>query len=113
VSCSPGDRKGGAAHLPTLVIEILSEHENGEFTRKRDAYMGSAKIRDYVIVDSTRQYAIRYFWQQGEFLNSEYYRGPLPLESLGITLAFSDIYAGANVLFVLHPIRPDGPQIPR
>jgi Uma2 family endonuclease len=111
VSCSAGDRKGGAAHFPTLVIEILSE--NGEFTKKRDAYMASAKIREYVIIDSTRQYAIRYFWHNGDFSSSEYYRGPLPLESLGLALTFADIYAGANVPFVLHPVRPDGPQLVR
>ncbi len=55
VSCFPDDRKGNAAHFPTLVIEILFEHENGEFTKKRDAYMGSAQIREYVIIDSTRR----------------------------------------------------------
>jgi Uma2 family endonuclease len=63
VSCFPDDRKGGAPHLTTLVVEILSEPENGEFTKKRDAYMGSAQIHEYVIIDSTRQYAIRYEWR--------------------------------------------------
>jgi Uma2 family endonuclease len=108
VSCFPDDRKGNAAHFPTLVIEILSEHENAEFTKKRDAYMGSAKIHEYIIVDSTRQYAIRYEWRQSDFLVSEYYRGPVPLNSLNIVLEFSDIYAGTTVPFVIHPIKADG-----
>lgn len=107
-SCYPDDRKGNAAHLPTLVIEILSEHENGQFTKKRDVYMGSAQIHEYVIIDSTRQYAIRYEWRDRNFIVSEYYRGPLPLDSLNVILEFRDIYAGTTAPFVIHPIRADG-----
>src|ERR1017187_8340300 len=111
VSCSSEDRKGSAAHLPTVVIEILSDHGNGEFTTKRDAYMGSAKCQEYVIVDSTRQNAFRYSWTGDRKLSiAEYYRGPLLLTSLDLILTFEDIYARTNVPFALHPIRPDDEQ---
>ena len=108
VSCSPHDRKGPAAHFPILVIEILSDHGGGEFTKKRDAYMASARIKDYAIIDSTRQYAICYSWTQDRrFAVREYYHGPLVLSSLDMAVAFSDIYAGTGVPFVLHPVHGD------
>jgi Uma2 family endonuclease len=107
VSCQAQDRKGPAAHYPTLVIEILSDHGGGEFTKKRDAYMLCAHIREYVIVDSTRQYAIRYFWNDRHFSVQEYYRGPIQLSSVDLSLAFHDIYADTKVPFVLHPVHSD------
>ena len=108
VSCTPDDRKGRAAHYPVLVVEILSDHGGGEFTKKRDAYMASARIKEYVIVDSTRQYAICYAWTDDRrFTVREYYRGPLVLRSLDMSLTFSDIYAGTSVPFVLHPVHAD------
>jgi Uma2 family endonuclease len=111
VSCSPDDRKGPAAHYPTLVIEILSEHSGGEFTKKRDAYMGSARIHEYLIIDSLRQYAIQYIWRERQFLVREYYLGPIAFESLSLLIPFQEIYASTNVPFVLHPIHPDNEQI--
>jgi Uma2 family endonuclease len=60
ISCAPEDRRGGAAHFPTIVVEILSQHGGSEFTRKKEAYLRSARLTDYYIVDSTRRYVFRY-----------------------------------------------------
>lgn len=108
VSCSAEDRKGPAAHFPSVVIEILSDHVGGEFTTKRDAYMRSAKIVEYIIIDSTRQYAVRYWWTSDRRLAAQdFYRGPLPLSSLDMSIAFTEIYAGTNVPFVVLPVHED------
>jgi Uma2 family endonuclease len=108
VSCSAEDRKGAAAHFPCVVIEILSDHVGGEFTKKRDAYMRSAKIVEYIIIDSTRQYAVRYWWTADRRLAAQdFYRGPLPLSSLDMNITFSQIYAGTSVPFVVHPVHDD------
>jgi Uma2 family endonuclease len=108
VSCSAQDRKGPAAHFPTLVIEILSEHVGDEFTKKRDAYMQSAQIVEYVIIDSTRQYAIRYWWTADRRLAAQdFYRGPLPLSSIDLRVPFDLIYAGTAVPFIVHPVHAD------
>lgn len=112
VSCEPADRRGDAAHFPTIVIEVLSSHVGAEFTRKKDAYLGSARLTDYYVIDSTRRYVARYFWapeveERGRLFIAEYRRGPLPVPALGLELTFEQIYAGTSVPSIIHPIRPD------
>lgn len=116
VSCAPEDRRGAAAHFPTVVIEVLSSHVGAEFTRKRDAYLGSARLADYLIVDSTRRAVVRYAWAPKadgrQLITAEYRRGPVPIPSLGLTLSFEDIYAGIVVPAILHPIQSDEEDTP-
>jgi Uma2 family endonuclease len=111
VSCAPEDRRGDAAHFPTLVIEVLSPHVGAEFTRKKEAYLGSARLMDYYIIDSTRRYVFRYAWQPTangrRLVTAEYRRGPVPVTTLGLAVTFDQIYAGTNVPAILHPIRSD------
>ena len=112
VSCEAADRRGDAAHFPTIVIEVLSSHVGAEFTRKKDAYLGSARLADYYVVDSTRRYVARYFWAltaqtRGRLFTAEYRRGPVPVPALGLALTFDELYAGTSVPTILHPIQSD------
>jgi Uma2 family endonuclease len=112
VSCAPEDRTGRAAHFPKIVVEILSAHAGDEFTRKKDAYLGSAVLTEYIIVDSTRRYVVRYAWKEGRadrprLVTAEYRRGPVPVPTLGLTISFDEIYDGTTVPAILHPISPD------
>ncbi len=108
VSCASEDRSGDAAHFPTLVIEVISPHVGQEFTRKREAYLGSAQLREYLIIDSTRQYAIRYSWppsvESRRLITAEYRQGQLPMATLGLAITFEQIYAGTTVPRILYPI---------
>jgi Uma2 family endonuclease len=111
VSCAPEDRRGDAAHFPTLVVEVLSSHVGAEFTRKKEAYLGSPLLMDYYIIDSTRRYVFRYAWPQradrGRLMTAEYRRGPVPIPKLGLAVSFEQIYAGTSVPAILRPIRSD------
>jgi Uma2 family endonuclease len=111
VSCAQDDRRGDAAHLPTLVIEVLSAHVGPEFTRKKEAYLGSARLTDYLIIDSTRRYVLRFAWSSASngrhLVTAEYRHGPISVPTLGLTLTFDQIYAGTDVPAILHPIRSD------
>jgi Uma2 family endonuclease len=108
VSCASEDRIGGAAHFPTVVIEVLSEHSGQEFTRKQRAYLGSAKLRDYVVIESTSRYTHRYSWKMENGVRRLVYcqqrRGPVDVPSLKVSLTFDEIYAGTSVPAILHPI---------
>ncbi len=111
VSCAAEDRKGNAAHLPALVIEVLSAHVGQEFTHKKEAYLGSAQLLEYLIVDSTRRYVVRYAWQTTanggrRLLTAEYRHGPVAMSTLGLSATFDTIYAGTNVSSILHPTLP-------
>jgi Uma2 family endonuclease len=116
VSCAPEDQRGDAAHFPTLVVEVLSPHGGAEFTRKKEAYLGSARLMEYLIIDSTRRYAIRYAWAPASAGNgrrlvaAEYRRGPVPMHALDLTITFDQIYAGTSVPAILHPIQPAGEE---
>jgi len=109
VSCAASDRTGRAAHAPTVVVEVLSQHVGGEFTDKREAYLGSAALVDYLIVNSRRRHVYRYSWKATaengrRLVTCEYRKGPVVIPSLGLTLGFEQIYAGTNVPAILHPI---------
>jgi Uma2 family endonuclease len=112
VSCSPQDRRSNAAHFPRLVVEVVSPHVGAEFTSKKEAYLRSAKLVDYLVVDSTRRYVVRYSWPESgddrtRLVTAEYRRGPVHLPSLGLEISFDAIYADTNVPAILHPIRID------
>jgi Uma2 family endonuclease len=112
VSCEVADRRGAAAHFPTVVVEVLSEHVGSEFTRKKDAYLGSARLAEYYVVDSTRRYVMRFAWapnraERTRLVSAEYRRGPVPIPALGLMLTFDEIYAGTDVPAIIHPILPD------
>ena len=112
VSCAPEDRRDDAAHLPTLVVEVLSPHIGAEFTRKKEAYLASARLTDYLIVDSTRRYVFRYAWLSlptgaRRLVTAEYRRGPVTASLFGLAITFDQIYAGTNVPAILHPVRSD------
>jgi Uma2 family endonuclease len=110
VSCAPGDRTGNAAHFPTVVVEVLSDHIGAEFTRKQRAYLGSAKLLDYLIIESTSRYVYRYSLKVSRDANSrrlvsvQYRRGPVAVPALDLVITFDQIYAGTNVSAILHPI---------
>ncbi len=106
------DRTGRAAHFPKIVVEILSSHAGDEFTRKKEAYLGSAALAEYVIVDSTRRYVVRFAWKDDKdggrrLVTAEYRRGPVAVPTLGSTISFDEIYYGTAVPPILHPISPD------
>jgi Uma2 family endonuclease len=115
ISCAPEDRRGGAAHFPTIVVEVLSQHGGSEFTRKREAYLRSARLTDYYIIDSTRRYVFRYSRPEraedrGRIFTAEYHRGPVPVPALGLRIAFEQLYAGTLVPSILNPIGVDEEQ---
>ena len=115
ISCAPEDRRGGAAHFPTIVVEILSQHGGSEITRKREAYLRSARLTDYYIIDSTRRYVFRYSRSEraedrGRIFTAEYHRGPVPVPTLGLRIAFEQLYAGTLVPAILYPIGVDEEQ---
>jgi Uma2 family endonuclease len=108
VSCTPEDRKGSAAHLPTIVIEVVSAHVGSEFMQKKEAYLASARLTDYYVVDSTRRYVLRYTWSTASgtrrLLTAEYRRGPVPIPALAASISFDAIYRGTEVPAILHPL---------
>ena len=112
ISCAPEDRRGGAARFPTIVFEILSQHGGSEFTRKKEAYLRSARLTDYYIVDSTRRYVFRYSRSEdrGRIFAAEYHRGPVPVPVLGLAISFEQLYAGTLVPAILYPIGRDEEQ---
>lgn len=111
VSCAPEDRRGDGAHFPTIVIEVLSRRIGEEFTRKKRAYLASAKLVDYLIVDSTSRYTYRFSWKiendRRRLITCEQRRGPLYVTALGLAISFDQIYAGTNVPAILHRIPVD------
>ena len=111
VSRAHEDRRGDAAHFPTLVVEVLSAHIDAEFTRKKEAYLGSVQLTDYFIIDSTRRYVWRYAWAlengRRRLLTAEYRRGPIAVPTLDLTVTLDQIYAGTDVPAIPHPIRSD------
>ncbi len=112
VSCAPEDRRGNAAHLPTIVFEVLSLHVGTEFTSKKEAYLRSARLSDYYIVDSTRRYVARYSWSstgddRARLMSAEYRHGPVPIPALGCLISFDQMFAGTNVRPIIYPIRSD------
>ena len=112
------------ANLPTAVATQRTSqpslsrfcHRTSEPNlREKDAYLGSARLTDYYVIDSTRRYVAHYFWppdaeQRGRLFTAEYRRGPVPVPALGLALAFEQIYAGTSVPSIIHPIRPDGQE---
>jgi Uma2 family endonuclease len=108
VSCASQDRRGEGAHFPMVVIEVLSKRIGEEFTRKKRAYLGSAKLIDYLIIDSTSRYMYRFSWKlendRRRLVTCEQRRGLLCVPALGLTISFDQIYAGTDVPAILHPI---------
>lgn len=110
VSCAPEDRAGSAAHFPTVIVEVLSEHVGEEFTRKKRAYLWSAQLADYIIIDSRNQYTYRFSWKTDtaskgrRLITCEQLRGPLAVPSLGLIIPFEQIYAKTGVPRILHSI---------
>jgi Uma2 family endonuclease len=112
VTCAAEDLDGDAAHFPTLVIEVLSPHIGDEFTRKKTAYLGSGRLIEYIIIDSTRRYVERFAWKSDtsghrRLVTADYQRGPVPVPTFGLSIAFDQIYAKTKVPAILHPILPD------
>lgn len=112
VSCAPDERRGGAAHFPTIVVEILAQHGGGKFTPEKEAYLRSARLPDYYIVDATRRYVFRYSRAEnaddrGRIFAAEYHRGPVTVPAFGRTISFEQTYAGTPVPAILYPIRSD------
>ncbi len=108
VSCAPEDRTGSCAHFPTVVVEVLSDHVGKEFTCKMRAYTQSAKIADYLIIESTARFVHRYSWKTvngfRRLMVCHQRRGPVVVPSLGISLTFEQIYAKTIVPVILHPV---------
>jgi Uma2 family endonuclease len=101
VTCAPEDRTGSSAHFPSVVVEVLSEHIGREFTSKMRAYTESAKISDYLIIESATQFIHRYGWETKDGIRrltlSQQRRGPVLVHFLGLTMTFDQIYAKTNV----------------
>jgi Uma2 family endonuclease len=87
---------------------VLSEHIGKEFTSKMRAYTESAKISDYLIIESATQFIHRYSWETTDGIRRlklwQQRRGPVLVHFLGLTLTFDQIYAKTNVPVVLHQV---------
>jgi hypothetical protein len=73
------------------------------------AYTQSARLADYLIVESTTRFVHRYSWKNditgaGRLMPCQQRRGPVTVPSLGLSLTFEQIYAKANVPAILHQI---------
>jgi Uma2 family endonuclease len=88
VSCASGDKSRVGAHFPTIVVEILSKTMDLEFTDKKDAYLGSAQLRDYIIINSLKRIVYCFSWKNTEqgrrLVSCDYRRGPVEVPSLNL-----------------------------
>jgi Uma2 family endonuclease len=114
VSCSAEDRAGSAAHFPTVVVEVLSKRLGEELRDKKQAYLNSAQLVDYVLIDSRKRSTTRFSWtidtetKQRRLFTCEQLRGPLVVPSLDLVIPFDEIYAKTNVaLALVHPVKND------
>ena len=104
VTCDPRDRADPRAkRWPSLIIEILSkstrDYDRGD---KFDSYRQIETLREYVLIDSESQGVVIFRPETtGRWVMTEL--GPdgvLDLESIGLSLPVSTIYAGTVVPLV-------------
>ena len=81
---------------PLLIVEVLSKSTRAyDLNEKFLAYQAVESLKEYLLIDQTRPHVIRHVrqadgqWLRGDFIGME---NSVRLESLDITLAFSEIY---------------------
>ncbi len=113
VTCTPEDLAGRSAHFPILVVEVLSKRLGEEFRDKKQAYLNSAQLVDYLLIDSRKRSTTRFSWEsdpatkQRRLFICEQHRGPLVVPSLSLIIPFEQIYAKTKVPAVIHPVNLD------
>lgn len=95
VTCDPADTHRYYREKPKLVIEVLSEDTNKDLVEKFFAYKTIPSLEEYVIVNpnpAAREVRIlrrSSGWEPAEICRD----GEFILESVGLTLKVSDLYA--------------------
>ena len=116
ISCAPEDRRGGAAHVPTIVVEILSQARRFRIYAQKGSLFA---LRSFNGLLHHRLYAplrVSLFALgtagkiAGASSRREYHRGPVPVPALGLRIAFEQLYAGTLVPAILYPIGVDEEQ---
>jgi Uma2 family endonuclease len=113
LTCTPEDLAGRSAHFPTVVVEVLSRRLGEEFRDKKQAYLNSARLIDYILIDSRKRSTTRFSWKtdadtgQRRLFVCEQRRGPLGVPALGLSIPFEQIYAKTNVPSIVHPVASD------
>lgn len=81
---------------PVLIVEVLSKRTRAyDLNEKFLAYQAIESLKEYVLIDQNRPHVIRHVrqpdsqWLRGDFIGME---NSVRLESLDVTLAFSEIY---------------------
>lgn len=81
---------------PVLIVEVLSKRTKSyDQKEKFIAYQAIESLKEYLLVDQSRPHVIRYVrqpdgqWLRGDFIGME---SSVRLESLDVTLSFSEIY---------------------
>ena len=81
---------------PILVVEVLSKRTKAyDLNEKFLAYQAIESLKEYLLIDQSRPHVIRHVrqpdgqWLRGDFIGME---NSVRLESLEITIPFSEIY---------------------
>jgi Uma2 family endonuclease len=87
------------AGAPKVVIEVLSPNRGDDLESKAVEYAGVASIAEYVLIDSTKRWALQYRRNaQGRFeLAADYIGGVMKLESIGYELDLGALYTFVGV----------------
>jgi len=100
VSFDPRDEPGLTyARYPTLLIEVLSPSTHAtDRGRKADEYRSIETLQEYVLVDSRKRWAqaVRRVAADWAF-SLPILAGALRLESIDLSIAFDDLYAGTDL----------------
>ncbi len=105
VTCAPYEARRQYMHDPILLVEVLSPSTERHDRRvKIPAYQRIGSVREILLVDSTGRYA-ELHRRQGDQWMFQIIRGAegtIPLASVGIEIAMSELYDGL--------IFPDDPE---
>lgn len=119
VICGPVARHvdGLSALNPSLIVEVLSEGtETDDRGEKLAHYESIATLTDYVLVSSERE-GIEHFRRSGptQWVVTRYLASAAraPIESLGISLSFADVYDGWAEVRATSAAPPKRPRRPR
>ncbi|MFN0109995.1 MAG: Uma2 family endonuclease [Blastocatellia bacterium] len=81
---------------PVLIVEVLSKRTRAyDLNEKFIAYQAIESLKEYLLVDQSRPHVIRHVrqpdgqWLRGDFIGME---NSVRLESLDVTLSFTEIY---------------------
>jgi Uma2 family endonuclease len=96
------DKQKDTVKNPTVIFEVLSRTTRDYDTiRKFMYYQRIASLKEYIIIDSTKQSTAVYQRQENELWKisvAEGSTGTLVIESIACSLAFEELYANVNLM---------------